>query len=191
MCKKAFYFILIGWLFVIIDIGPVIDGLDDGVGYFLIGIGMCYIKEKKKLHIPIALSFVLVPICSFISILRAFGTPSWRITFLRCIPPLLSLPIGIALSDLIITKSLKKKRKSSLGSLSNGQKKARVSICYIVSQVMDIFCILYFLPTRTSVIINNFNTGSPLRFIPLYIYIATMFLYLLNIGRSTSGSNYK
>lgn len=187
MCKRAFYFILIGWFFVCVDIGPIIDKLDDGVGYLLIGIGMCFTEEKGKLHVPIALSFALAPICTFVSILRAFGSPSWGITFLRCVPPLLSLPIGIALSNLENIKKQKKKRTDGSSFLYLRKERVRTYIYYTIAQVMDVFCILYFLPSRTSVIINNFNTESPFRFIPLFLYIATMLLYLFNIYNS----NYK
>lgn len=180
---------MVGWLFVCIDIGPIIDKLDDGVGYLLIGIGMCFIKEKGRLHIPIALSFALAPICTFVSILRAFGSPSWSITFLRCVPPLLSLPIGIALSNLANTKKQKKKRIDGLKFLPLGEERVRTYIYYVIAQVMDIFCILYFLPSRTSVIINNFNTESPFRFIPLFLYIAAMLLYIFDI--CNSNYNYK
>ncbi len=165
-------FFSIGWLFVCIDIGREFDFLNDGAGFLLIAIGLILMENRKKeLNLALALSLFLAPVSYSISKWSLIAVPSWNVVFLRCLPPLVSLPIGIILAkniDYII--GIKKENQKGRTS--------KMIKYYLGAQIFDLACIVYFLPLYSSPNINMFNISSPLRFFFPLSYFILMLLYI-------------
>lgn len=165
MSQKVSKIIMLGWMFICLDIGRTFDLLDDGIGFLLIGIGIFFMDNKDiKVKIAFALSVILAPFAFYVSLLANIASPSWTVVFLRCIPPIASLPIGIILSKFVNPHKCKNPR--------------RLSLYFVGAQIFDISCIVYFVPLESSMVINDFNTSSIITLLPALAYIVLMIIYI-------------
>lgn len=175
-------FFSIGWLFVCIDIGRKFDFLNDGAGFLLIAMGLLLIENRKKeLNVALVLSLFLAPVSYYISKWSLVAAPSWNVVLLRCLPPLISIPIGIILAkniDYITGKNKKKKKIANDKKQNQRDRSSKMIKYYLEAQIFDLACIVYFLPLYSSPNINMFNISSPLRFFFPLSYFVLMLLYI-------------
>ena len=170
MSKISANLIKIGFLLVCIDLGAYYDVFNDGIGYLFILVGtlMFTVKSGWQYAFIQISTIVLIPLSFFVSIWAHFGNASWGLMLARCIPPLLSLPLGILL--VIHTAPYVK----------NGtQKQKSTCLIYVIAQILDLACVWYFVPIRTSMLINSFNTRGPWMFIFSFLYAGVLIKYIL------------